>query len=141
MPCLKEFSEAGQSYYSLTTDGTKALLAYSWPGNIRELRSVIQRIVVLSDKTIVDEKVIRNAIGLSENVNPPPTGNIEILGANVKREALIRALENSHGNKRLAAKSLGISDATIYRWVQDFGLGALVNNLRMGLPTQTGASP
>lgn len=118
---LDEFSEDSVRY-TVTPDGSEALLSYRWPGNIRELKSVIQRIVVLSNKLVIDERVVRDAIELGGDSETLQGNSSEGVEDKRRREKLIRAVKENHGSKRMAAKVLGISEATIYRWIQEFGL-------------------
>lgn len=108
--------------YTITSDGTQALLAHPWPGNTRELKSVIQRIVVLSNKRVIDSATVQEAIGLGRDQATVEQNKIAALESNYRREELIKALEVNHGNKRMTARGLGVSEATVYRWIQEFGL-------------------
>lgn len=127
---LEEAAE-DQAGFSITPDGVQALLSYSWPGNIRELKSVIQRIVILSPRRVVDEKAVHDALCMGREESPEITGRVAALSANLKRDELLRALEESKGNKRMAAQKLKISEATIYRWIQEFGLASFKSS---GIP-------
>ena len=136
---LDEISEE-EVRYPITSDGANALLAHSWPGNIRELRSVIQRIVVLSNRLVLDASTVTEAIEMGSERSPAPSlGRVGTLEVNLRRVELIKALENNHGNKRLAAKTLGVSEATLYRWVESFGLRMMANHLRNGIPNPSEA--
>ena len=135
---LNEFSEEGEARFTIAADGAQALLSYQWPGNIRELRSVIQRFAVLSTRSVLDANAVREAIGGSCTVVSVSSGKLEVLNANMRREALVKALSESNGNKRMAARALGIGEATLYRWVQEFGLKSLADNLRSGSVTMAG---
>lgn len=120
---LSELNEEGIKF-NLTEDGISELLAYRWPGNIRELKSVIERIVVLSNKININKEVVAEAINLGKSHSTKEIKKIEVISNNAKREELIKALAEFSNNKRLAARSLGISEATIYRWIENFGLKA-----------------
>jgi DNA-binding NtrC family response regulator len=50
--------EHGTAAKSISSDAIKQLQKYSWTGNIRELRNVIERLVILSEKTITDKDVV-----------------------------------------------------------------------------------
>ncbi|HAR42932.1 MAG TPA: hypothetical protein DCS07_09935 [Bdellovibrionales bacterium] len=130
---LDELSKDG-SHFSVTQEGAQALLSHSWPGNVRELNHVITRIVVLSDSRVLDRATVLDAIGIRETqTSPTPSlGRIGSAETSLRRNGLIKALHNNHGNKRLAAQALGISEATLYRWVDGFGLKTMVSSLRQG---------
>ncbi|MGE4543064.1 MAG: sigma-54-dependent transcriptional regulator [Pedobacter sp.] len=99
----------------------KILLEYSWPGNIRELRNVIERSIILEceDQLLVENlprELVAQSVG--DNIGPlnfqlPPEGvNIE----DIERELIRQALEMAKGNQTQAAKLLHLGiDAFRYR--------------------------
>lgn len=135
---LSEFAEEDGPQFTISPEGARALLAYPWPGNIRELRNVVQRFAVLSSKFVLNAAAVQDAIGDSQALISVSAGKLEVLGANVRRDALVQALSESNGNKRIAAKSLGISEATLYRWIQELGLKTLAGNLKTGAVATVG---
>lgn len=104
----------------------KILLEYSWPGNIRELRNVIERSIILEceDQLLVENlprELVAQSVG--DNIGPlnfqlPPEGvNIE----DVERELIRQSLEMAQGNQTQAAKLLHLGiDAFRYR-MKKFG--------------------
>ncbi|MDD4976939.1 MAG: sigma-54 dependent transcriptional regulator [Bacteriovorax sp.] len=109
--------------YTISNDGIQELLSYSWPGNIRELKSVIQRFVVLSNKTILDADAVKTAIGMGESSSQiTATTKIEIIENNLKKDELIKAITTCNGNKTQAAAELGINVRTLHRWVNKFNI-------------------
>jgi len=109
--------------FFLTPDGENELLTYRWQGNIRELKNVIERIIVLSDRTTIDKAAVAEAIGYGK----PPSGDqaltrAEVVETNARKEEIIKTLNEFNGNKRKSAVSLGVSEATLYRWLKDFKL-------------------
>lgn len=124
---LEEATE-GEAHYTVTPEGVQALLSYSWPGNVRELKSVIQRIVILSPRRVVDAEAVRDALHLGKEESPGEVSRVAAVSANIKRDELLRALDESNGNKRMAAQKLKISEATIYRWIQEFGVASYRSN-------------
>lgn len=99
----------------------KILLEYSWPGNIRELRNVIERSIILEcEEQLLVENLPRELVAQSvgDNIGPlnfqlPPEGvNIE----DIERELIRQALEMAKGNQTQAAKLLQLGiDAFRYR--------------------------
>jgi Nif-specific regulatory protein len=92
------------------------MLAYGWPGNVRQLRNVIDSAVVLAD----DAEIKVADLGLRE----PAPDEIESLKLkDWERKLVIEALRRSGGNIPEAATLLGIGRATLYYKVKQYGLG------------------
>jgi DNA-binding NtrC family response regulator len=121
---LDEFSrENGKKISEIAPDAMQVLLANPWRGNVRELRNCIERMVVLarSDKlTIADiPPAIRDAA--NQTSASEPTMNIEA----TEKQLIIRALQETKGNRTAAAAKLGISRRTLHRKLNEYGLRAL----------------
>jgi len=116
--------ELRQPPRDISNDALRALEAYAWPGNARELRNVMERILLLEDarEIGVDQlprevaaTVAKNAAGIIL----PATGlDLEEL----ERELLCQALERADGNKTGAARLLGLSRDTMRYRLQKFGI-------------------
>ena len=109
------------------TSSAKALfLDYPWPGNIRELKSVIESAVMVSDGdyiTISDlpMNLQHYATGRREEIGSKAIRNIE----EGERSVIEEALRQTNGNKAKAAEALGISTRTLYRKLEKFALASL----------------
>ncbi|HEY1598479.1 MAG TPA: sigma 54-interacting transcriptional regulator [Pirellulales bacterium] len=99
------------------SDGARArLLAYQWPGNVRQLRNVIDSAVVLAVGKAIDEQ----DLGLQDAGS---TGELDSLRIDVWEQRLIvEALKRTAGNVPDAAKLLGVGRATIYRKIEEYGI-------------------
>lgn len=84
----------------------------SWPGNVRELANEVARLIVLSAGDLVDPALVREP-GPQPRSSSEPARVVPLL--QLEREAILRALESTGGDKREAAKLLGISRAKIYQ--------------------------
>ena len=108
----------------LSSSAKALFLDYPWPGNIRELKSVIESAVMVCDgeyMTITD---------LPMNLQQYATGHREEIGSRAiknieegERSVIEDALRQTSGNKARAAEALGISTRTLYRKLDKFGLG------------------
>jgi two-component system response regulator FlrC len=85
------------------------LLAHGWPGNVRELQNVVERAVILEPGEAIRSAAIRFADGPSASVASGGEGVLERL----ERDAIQRVLEQVDGNRRRAARVLGISLRTL----------------------------
>src|SRR5215510_3103040 len=106
------------------SSSAKALfLDYPWPGNIRELRSIVESAVMVSDGDYI------TLSDLPMNLQNYATGHREEIGTKAIRnieegeKTLIEeALRQTNGNKAKAAEALGISTRTLYRKIEKFSL-------------------
>jgi DNA-binding NtrC family response regulator len=106
------------------------MLRYRWPGNIRELKNVIERVMILGEKPWLDltdlpEELVQRA-GFGEEPEepraPPPASETGTSLRDMERTMVAEALERSEGNQSQAARLLGISrDALRYK-MKKFGL-------------------
>jgi len=116
-------TESGQRYgrteLHLDADAMAALLHHPWPGNIRELRHMMERAALLAD----GPRVSLACLGLHpETGNPsgPETLSLE----ESERELILRALARHDGNVSRAAETLGISRSALYRRLERHGIRA-----------------
>jgi DNA-binding NtrC family response regulator len=115
-------ADNGRAVEGLTPDALEALLAYPWPGNIRELRNVVERMVVLSRGprlTLRDVPAeIRDALPTRAAGLAPAERTLR--GA--ERVAIERALQDHDGNRVRAAEELRISRRTLHRKIREYGI-------------------
>jgi len=105
----------GRPQLQLTDKARERLLAYSWPGNVRQLRNVIDSAVVLAEGA----KITPSDLALHEAVS----GEMETLQIEFWERKLIgEALKRTAGSVPEAAKLLGIGRATLYRKIDQYGI-------------------
>jgi DNA-binding NtrC family response regulator len=106
------------------------LIDYHWPGNIRELKNSIARAMILSKSSTLTVEDLPSKI-VAESGHPDRVAGISIIqgipGSGVtlrqmETELIQKTLEKLHGNKSLAAQSLGISRKTLYEKIDRYGL-------------------
>jgi DNA-binding NtrC family response regulator len=106
---------------SLSKVFIEKLEAYNWPGNIRELKNVIERAVILCDNNELDETLLPYDI---QNLQPLKSN--QTLSAfdlsSVEKLHIQRVLNHTHGNRAEAARLLNIGIATLYRKLKEYGL-------------------
>ena len=94
----------------LDEDACTALLAYPFPGNVRELENMLERAVTLCASGRIGEADLNLKPAPEDTVAPmPATGNLGSQVEDVQRQAIVQALEKTRYNKTAAAKLLGLS--------------------------------
>jgi len=113
---LRKYNERYNLHAKLTDSGLKILEDYTWPGNVRQLQHLMERLSILAPGARIDETAVRSAIqGLQ------PGSQTETL-ADAEREQIRRVMAATDGNKSRAARILGIERKTLYRKLQLMGL-------------------
>jgi transcriptional regulator with PAS, ATPase and Fis domain len=97
-------------------DGINLLMQYDWPGNIRELHNMIERLVVLAVSPVITRQEVWSCLkDLLPASDPAPADNLK----NFEAAAIREALEKTGGNKQQAAKMLGIGRSTLWRKLRE----------------------
>lgn len=110
-------SKMGRKLLSVSADFLTALQQYNWKGNIRELKNVIERAVILCD----NEELTSDLLPAEVETATRLPGSTESL-AYVEQQHILKILEQTNGNKNEAAKRLQIGLATLYRKLQSYGI-------------------
>lgn len=108
--------ELGKEIKEFDRDVKKAFKAYSWPGNIRELKSVVRRACVLAQ----DEWITLKDINLPVEIKPSDDYRLNM--ERTELEAIVKALETTGNDRKAAARLLGISRSTLYLKLKKYGL-------------------
>jgi len=115
---------------------------YSWPGNVRQLENVVERLAILCRGPVIYPEAIGDEFGLSNSSDTPPPpvvltrsgitsvpqarrdtseGDLRMMDQ-IERNAITGALEQSTGRVQEAAQLLGLSQATMYRKLKRYGI-------------------
>lgn len=114
---LRKYNERYGQSTRLTNSGLKAMSEYTWPGNVRQLQHVMERLSILAPNGRIDDEAIRDAIDSTE-----PRDQASETLADTEAEQIRRVLSATGGNKSRAAKILGIERKTLYRKLERMGL-------------------
>jgi transcriptional regulator with PAS, ATPase and Fis domain len=113
---LAEFAETlGRRRMRLSDEARDALVAHNWPGNIRELRNVLEAAVILSDESVIE----RRHLTLHPKVAPAASPHDL---ATMERKAIENALRQTDWNKAKTARLLGLSRTQLYGRLRRYGL-------------------
>ena len=126
----------------LSVAALRLLQQHDYPGNVRELRNLLERAVLLGNGDIIDETQVRQALALGAAAPPPVAPAVMAAVADVtapspippdpsaaaplqawERQALQAALARHQGSRAELARQLGISERTLYRKLRRLGLG------------------
>jgi len=92
----------------------KKLEQYHFPGNVRELQYIIERVIIMSDGIVLEPDDIIFSPIESSNHNTA-TENDETRLSNIEKNTILRVIEKNNGNITKAAKELGITRTALYR--------------------------
>jgi DNA-binding NtrC family response regulator len=109
----------------LSAAAQRALTQYAWPGNIRELRNVIERAVLMCDDTqLLPSHLPARLLQVAADRSSPGDPRAALLGQmeQMERERIVAALAACDGNQTLAAEQLGISRRTLVARIAQFDL-------------------
>ncbi|MDJ0870524.1 MAG: sigma-54 dependent transcriptional regulator [Gammaproteobacteria bacterium] len=117
--------QAQQESPVISHEAVAALRAHEFPGNVRELENLLERAMTLcGGETIeLDDLGISGAEASPQDGQTHAADNLESLLDRVEKETLVKALEQTSGNKTAAAKLLGISFGAFRYRLQKLGLG------------------
>ncbi|MEZ4406700.1 MAG: sigma-54 dependent transcriptional regulator [Polyangiales bacterium] len=114
------------------TAGARALLMrYPFPGNVRELRNLVERLVILTPGEAIDEEAVRAALPATAAVGAPagsrdgywaPGVALKDILEAAERDAVMRSLEHHKGNATHAARDLGLERSHFYKKMRALGI-------------------
>lgn len=123
---LERFARAENQPYTVSREAMQQLCLYDWPGNVRELENAIQRAIALSATcTLQSSDLPPNVRGRGQIA----LGNIQetLCWDDLERVSILRALEETCGDRVAAARLLGIGKTTLYRKLKIYGENAPLN--------------
>lgn len=117
---LQQFApKNGKKIRGMTEAFSKALQQHNWKGNIRELRNVIERAVILSDANELDT----DSLPFEFQFAVPASANPSSLTlADVEKQHIIRVLQFARGNKTKAAELMQIGLTTLYNKIKEYNI-------------------
>jgi Nif-specific regulatory protein len=130
---LDKFSkETGRKYQGYSSEAMDTLLNYTWPGNIRELKNVVERAVVLSTGPYIQPSDLlltslntTSDSSIHQQYDASPA-NISVFDPisldEIEKHHITKTLEYFQWNKSLVAKNLGIERTTLDRKIKRYGI-------------------
>ena len=118
-------ASTGKQIAGVEPEAIKLLMDYEWPGNVRELENAIEHAFVLCNEGTIrpfhlPEEILRVNLRPTTLTPPQPLGQ-ESRQRN-RRDAILDALRKTHWHRGNAAKLLGVSRVTLWKWMKKYGL-------------------
>lgn len=119
---LKSFAKAnGMDPKELTAAGVRVLESYGFPGNIRELKNIVERAFLLSQGYAIGEESVRLSLQQGGGAAAQPAVTATTLEG-MEEEMIRRSLARHNGNVTRVAAELGITRAALYRRIEKYGI-------------------
>jgi Nif-specific regulatory protein len=149
---LNQLADEGFPWHSLSTEATEVLVEYGWPGNVRQLRNVLEQAVIDSPAAVIPAGLLRRIVSLSfasydgpaesdstllvehESVSEIAARPVDCHVAKcfdsnwisleqMEREHILRTLEHTFYNRSAAARLLKVTRQSLLRKMKRYGLG------------------
>lgn len=120
---VSDFCARENKVVTVAAEVIEDFMNYPWPGNVRQLRNIVERAVVLAKGKKISQKELPDDF-VSVVRAKEKTKNVLTL-REVELKAIQDALEFASGNKSRVAKLLGISRKALYKRLNDFGVDKL----------------
>ncbi len=118
----REAAALGRAFAGFTPGALAALTGHHWPGNVRELENAVARAAALAEGTEIDVADLPdNVRGVGPAPEPGLTLPADVTFEEAERRLILHAMDLEHGNKKEAARRLGIGLATLYRKLTQYG--------------------
>jgi two-component system response regulator PilR (NtrC family) len=117
-------NHSGNQAPSLSKEALEVLMAYPFPGNVRELENILERAITLCEGNVIREDDLRLPSGVATPTAPSEAGTVglEPYLDTIEKETIIKALEQTRYNKTAAAKLLGITFRALRYRLKKLGL-------------------
>jgi two-component system response regulator HydG len=125
---LKQFSKQhGKPIKGVSAPARHKLLSFDWPGNVRQLRNVLESMVVVDIDGLLDvDDLPEELAGPAETSAEPSTCSlVGLVGRpleEIEKLFIAETLRVTDGNREVAASNLGIGERTLYRKIKEYGL-------------------
>jgi DNA-binding NtrC family response regulator len=123
----------GRPHMTIAPEAMSALRAHEWPGNVRQLQNLVERLVVLADNDTIGRVDVERELGLLGRPAPPTTSSndpklapaeatLDASRRDAEKVTIVRALSQAKNNRSLAARLLNVSRRTLYNKLAEHGL-------------------
>jgi DNA-binding NtrC family response regulator len=121
---IRRFSaESKKSFTEISEEAMKKIMAYDWPGNVRELANAIERAVVLGQSPIIQLGDLPAGVFATGANDASASLTYHDTVDDYRREVIVKALAETHGNRTAAAKLLGLERSYLQKLLKSFDIG------------------
>ncbi|MGA2593722.1 MAG: sigma-54 dependent transcriptional regulator [Bryobacteraceae bacterium] len=137
---IEHFMRRFDRRYDLAPETLAAMLSYDWPGNVRELQNSIERMVAINSGPVLTVADLPSSLQNRQAASEPVLASVVAAGAEtahlplmhspprpaglflpaIEKETILKALEETHGDRAKAAHMLGIGRTTLYRKLKEY---------------------
>ncbi|KVK98239.1 sigma-54 dependent transcriptional regulator [Burkholderia ubonensis] len=110
-------ADASQRVRGFSTDAITALYKHDWPGNVRELINRVHRAIVMTEGRLITARDLE-----LERCLDAASPSVAAIRKSIEREVIEHALLRTRGRIAASARELGVSRATLYRWMDAYGI-------------------
>ncbi len=112
-------AQSGQAITGFSGPALEILRNFDWPGNVRQLQNEIQRAVLMCDRQLIEPQDLSISVSAPEKTE----AELSMLDA-MERNAIVKTLDETQGNKVETARRLGIGRQTLYNKIKAYGIEA-----------------
>jgi DNA-binding NtrC family response regulator len=116
----------GWKEVTFAPDAMQAMQAHSWPGNIRELRNVIERLLLFTEGDVVTAATVRTAlptsVAMNQNMHAPTAGTLANRVEQFERQMILEEIKRQNYHITNTAKALGLERSHLYKKCQQLGI-------------------
>ena len=112
----------GRPMLKLSEAALRALVAYDWPGNIRELENLCERLQVLAESESIEVSDLPDQVLQKRHADVTREYDPVVKLADIERTWILKAMEHFRGNKTQASVALGITIKTLYNKLHEYGV-------------------
>ncbi|MCQ4635795.1 sigma 54-interacting transcriptional regulator [Anaerovorax odorimutans] len=118
---LKKYNTKYNKDIIMTMGASQLLHEYEWPGNIRELKNIIERMVVVNKTGVIDVALVSSVLNIKHTFTSADSFSLKGAVEDLEKRMILKAIE-MNGSKRKAATALGVDHSTLIKKCQRYGI-------------------
>lgn len=121
---LQHFNSKYNKIKYFSPEAIQIMLSYSWPGNIRELENIIERLIIIDDEPIISDRRISACLFAGQQINLEATATSLSLKERIEQyeKSILEEAAKKYGSSYAIAEALNSSQSTIARKLKQYGL-------------------